>query len=133
MKLTDKELKHLKTVIEFLYADESKHYESEGRSNDHIFVSVLGLQEIMWRGNPDLSAEETASRSNGEPAQPGADDYQAADGMRMQILYSVFERASLPDALKTFIDNAIKDNHPKLLMTAQVALDNYQGDQEIPF
>ncbi len=51
MTLTDRELKHLKTVIEYLYSDESKDYESQDRPKDHIFVSVLGLQEILWRGS----------------------------------------------------------------------------------
>ena len=63
MTLTDRELKHLKTVIDYLYNDESKDYETEGRPKDHIFVSVLGLQEIFWRGSPaPHNAEKTDAR-----------------------------------------------------------------------
>ena len=54
MKLTDREKKHLKTVIAYLYRDESKDYENEGQPADHIFESVLGLQEIMRRDRPPL-------------------------------------------------------------------------------
>ena len=61
MKLTDQELKHLKTVIDYLYNDERKDYENEGQDKDHIFVSVLGLQEIMWRGSP---APQTAEKTH---------------------------------------------------------------------
>ena len=50
MKLTAKEVEHIKSVIDYLYHDESKDYENEGRPKEHIFVSVLGLQEILWRG-----------------------------------------------------------------------------------
>ena len=59
MKLSDKELKHLKTVIDYLYNDERKDYENEGQDKDHIFVSVLGLQEILWRGTPTPQTAET--------------------------------------------------------------------------
>ena len=63
MKLTDRELKHLNAVIGYLYNDESKDYENEGQDKDHIFVSVLGLQEIMWRGSPaPHNAEKTDAR-----------------------------------------------------------------------
>ena len=55
MKLTDRERKHLKAVIDYLYSDESKNYEDEGRPKDHIFVSVPGLQEILWRGSGSLA------------------------------------------------------------------------------
>ena len=61
MKLKDKELRHLKAVIDYLYNDERKDYENEGQPKDHIFVSVLGLQEIMWRGSP---APQTAETTN---------------------------------------------------------------------
>ncbi len=59
MKLTDKELKHLNAVINYLYHDENKDYENEGRPKDHIFVDVLGLQEILWRGSPETQTAET--------------------------------------------------------------------------
>ncbi len=52
MTLEAKELKHVKTVIDYLYSDESKHYEKEGRPKGHIFVSVLALQEIVSRDSP---------------------------------------------------------------------------------
>ena len=41
----------LKTVIDYLYSEESKHYEDEGQPKDHVFVSVLGLQEIHLRNS----------------------------------------------------------------------------------
>ena len=59
MKLTDRELKHLTTVIDYLCRDERKDYECEDRPKDHIFVSVLGLQEILWRGSPVPQTTET--------------------------------------------------------------------------
>ena len=66
MKLTDKELHHLDTVIRYLHSDELKDYENEGRPPDHIFTSVLGLQEILRRETPapqpSKLAEEVASR-----------------------------------------------------------------------
>ena len=52
MGLNAKELDHLKRVIDYLYSDECRDYENEGSPADHIFVSVLGLQEILWRGSP---------------------------------------------------------------------------------
>ena len=59
MTLTDRELKHLKTVIDYLYNDERKDYENEGQDKDHIFVSVLGLQEILWVGSPRIVGQPT--------------------------------------------------------------------------
>jgi len=57
MTLTDKELRHLKTVIDYLYCGESRNYEDEGSPADHIFVSVLGLQEILWRASPSTAGQ----------------------------------------------------------------------------
>ena len=51
MELNAKELDHLKRVIDYLYSDEARDYENEGHPADHIFISVLGLQEILWRGS----------------------------------------------------------------------------------
>ena len=59
MTLKDKELRHLKTVIDYLYCDESRNYEDEGSPADHIFVSVLGLQEILWRASPSTVGQPT--------------------------------------------------------------------------
>ena len=73
MKLSDKELKHLKTVIDYLYCDESRNYEDEGQPQDHVFVSVLGLQEILWRGSP-------APQAAGEPMTTSDE----IEGMRQQ-------------------------------------------------
>ena len=57
MDLNAKELGHLKRVIDYLYSDERRGYENEDRPADHIFVSVLGLQEILWRGSPSPAAQ----------------------------------------------------------------------------
>ena len=66
MKLNTKELDHLKRVIDYLYSDERRDYENEGSPADHIFVSVLGLQEILWRGSPFVLDK----LSNSTVAQP---------------------------------------------------------------
>ena len=52
MRLTDKELRHLDNVIDYLYCDTRGDFEDRGMPPEHIFVSVLGLKEIMWRGSP---------------------------------------------------------------------------------
>ena len=67
MTLTDRELKHLKTVIDYLYNDERKDYENEGQDKDHIFVSVLGLQEILWRGSPCTVGQPTPEAPSNMP------------------------------------------------------------------
>ena len=59
MGLNAKELDHLKRVIDYLYSDEARDYENEGQPADHIFVSVLGLQEILWRGSPRTVGQPT--------------------------------------------------------------------------
>ena len=59
MELNAKELDHLKRVIDYLYSDEARDYENEGQPADHIFVSVLGLQEILWRGSPRTVGQPT--------------------------------------------------------------------------
>ncbi len=62
MTLEAKELKHVQAVVDYLYSDEVKHYEKEGRPEEHIFVSVRALQEIVWRNSP---AEIRQSRKGG--------------------------------------------------------------------
>ena len=59
MTLTDRELKHLKTVIDYLYSDEIKHYEDEGQPENHIWLSVRGLQEIVWCRSPRTGVHST--------------------------------------------------------------------------
>ena len=59
MGLNAKELDHLKRVIDYLYSDEARDYENEGQPADHIFISVLGLQEILWRGSPRTVGQPT--------------------------------------------------------------------------
>ena len=59
MELNAKELDHLKRVIDYLYSDEARDYENEGQPADHIFISVLGLQEILWRGSPRTVGQPT--------------------------------------------------------------------------
>ena len=59
MGLNAKELDHLKRVIDYLYSDEARDYETEGQPADHIFISVLGLQEILWRGSPRTVGQPT--------------------------------------------------------------------------
>ena len=54
MTLTDREIKHLKTVVAYLHNDERKDYENQGQPADHIFESVLGLQEVLLRSSPTL-------------------------------------------------------------------------------
>ena len=44
-----KELDHLKTVVNYLYNDERKHYECEGKPENHIFESVVALEEFVKR------------------------------------------------------------------------------------
>ena len=70
MTLTDKEREHLKAVIDYLYSDEAKDYEIEGQPEDHIFVSVLGLQEILWRGSPAPQTGTTAMKAKEAPPEP---------------------------------------------------------------
>ena len=59
MEINAKELDHLKRVIDYLYSDEARDYENEGQPADHIFISVLGLQEILWRGSPRTVGQPT--------------------------------------------------------------------------
>ncbi len=128
--ITDRELEAIRSVERYVNATMPHEERSHSQT---VNEDMLALNRMLSRLAPYPPAEEVASRPNGESVHPDAGEDEATDGMRMQILYSIFQRASLPDALKTFIDNAVKDNDKKLLMTAQVALDNYQGDQEIPF
>ena len=57
MRLTDKELRHLDNVIDYLYCDTRWDFEDKGMPPEHIFVSVLGLREIMWRGSPSTVSQ----------------------------------------------------------------------------
>ena len=43
-----RELDHLKIVVNYLYNEERKHYEEEP-DDDHVFVSVLVLDEFVKR------------------------------------------------------------------------------------
>ena len=57
MKLTHKEVDHIKAVINHIYEDARDDYEVEGKPSGHIFISILTLQEIMWRRLPDAPPE----------------------------------------------------------------------------
>ena len=86
MKLTDRELKHLKTVIDYLYRDERRDYECENRPNDHIFVSVLGLQEFLRR---ESSATQTAETNHDSTHGPR----RSTPGQGQQCFVYVLGRA----------------------------------------
>lgn len=45
--LPDEYVKHLKSVVDYLEADEQKDYESHGFQKNHIFHSVLILKNIV--------------------------------------------------------------------------------------
>ena len=128
--ITDTELEAIRSVSAYIGTIAHKDAFNPSKVIQHDRDEV---HRMLSRLAPAPPIEEVASRPNGESVHPDAGEDEATDGMKMQILYSIFQHVSLPDALKTFIDNAVKDNDKKLLMTAQVALDNYQGDDEIPF
>ena len=59
MTLNAKELDHLKRVIDYLYSDEARDYENEGQPENHIWLSVRGLQEIVWCRSPRTGVHST--------------------------------------------------------------------------
>ena len=56
--MTDEQKHALQKVVEHMWKDEERDHECNPRDN-HIFVSVLGLQEILWRGSPRTVGQPT--------------------------------------------------------------------------
>lgn len=45
--MNTEQLEHLRKVIDYLYADEEKHYEQGGKPDGHIFESVKALSDML--------------------------------------------------------------------------------------
>ncbi len=94
------------------------------------------VNRMLSRLAPAPPAEEVASKLNGETSQPAQRDDSAVDKLRWEILYSLLNFASCPEALKQFVDDALKIEDVDLLLAAQDALKRYlakQDDIPIPF
>ena len=74
MRLSDKEQRYLDNVIDYLYCDTRWDYEDRGMPPEHIFVSVLGLKELLMRGSPS-----TVSQPITEPLSRAPDLHLVTD------------------------------------------------------
>ena len=162
MKLTDKELHHLDTVIRYLHSDELKDYENEGRPPDHIFTSVLGLQEILRRETPapqpSKLAEEVASRPGDWAKDLAAPDNGTGDpragspigivrdhpshdedtSTKHLIIWALLPLAKLPDTVANLVKDAVHGDLDEQCRAALAAVDaiarrRREPDADIPF
>jgi len=47
VQLNKKQIKALENVVAYTYEDEEKHYDENGQERDHIFVSILILNDAL--------------------------------------------------------------------------------------
>jgi hypothetical protein len=47
VQLNKKQIKALENVVAYTYEDEEKHYDENGQARDHIFVSILILNDAL--------------------------------------------------------------------------------------
>jgi hypothetical protein len=53
--MNNKELHALRVVLEYLWEDERKNYEFDGKPYDHIFTYLLPLREYAEKYFPHVS------------------------------------------------------------------------------
>ena len=45
--MTEDNKRDIKTVVEYLFQDEYKHFQEEGKPNNHIYQTLLRLKAIL--------------------------------------------------------------------------------------
>ena len=125
----------LRKVVDYNWTDEERHYKETGQPKGHICEALDVLQCYLADVvHPYGQAGPIGIvREHEEPKQPATDD-GAVDKLRWEILYSLLNFASCPEALKHFVNDALKVEDVDLLLAAQDALTRYLAKQdEIPF
>ena len=46
--MNQKEYNALQRIVDYLYADEQKHWEESGKPKKHIFLDVMTLNDILY-------------------------------------------------------------------------------------
>ena len=134
------QIEAFKTIVNYLDDSERRHFVSEGEPDDHIYRASMILKDFI-DGNagrqPASPTEKVASSPNGEHAPREQRAGAVLDGRRWEILYTLINFASLPEQLKVFVDDALKDCDPDLIQAAHDALKHYLGRQreieDIPY
>tara|TARA_R100000234_G_C4864522_1_gene120635 strand:+ start:229 stop:435 length:207 start_codon:yes stop_codon:yes gene_type:complete len=57
----------LEKLVEYMWAEENKHWEEEGNPQDHIFQSINNVKNyLIGRENEQKNKKRTSRRSNRE-------------------------------------------------------------------
>ena len=111
-------------------------------TSDHeaaLEMAMIEVADESYRpeGATAAPVEEVASRPNGECDQPELSDGEVLDKLEWKVLSTLLLFASIPDQLRTFVNDALKVSDPGLLASALDALNSYLRDEraadEIPF
>ena len=111
-------------------------------TSDHEAALEMAMVEVADESyRPEGAAaprfEKVGLRPNGEPAQVGLSDGELLDKLQWQTLNTLLLFTSLPEQLKTFVNDALKVSDPRLLGSALDALKSYLRDEratdDLPF